>query len=115
MELTQNIHLLGALLGKVISELESQELFEIEERIRALAKASRGGDSSASEGLHKEVSALRNEDARVIAAAFAIYFDLVNLAEENQRVQALRQREDESYPAPIRESIGEAFAILHER
>jgi phosphoenolpyruvate carboxylase len=115
MELSQNIHLLGDLLGRVISELESPALFEIEERIRALAKAWRGGDSGAAEGLHQEVSALRNEDARVIAAAFAIYFDLVNLAEENQRVQLLRQREDESYPAPIRESIGEAFAILKER
>ncbi|HEU0297173.1 MAG TPA: phosphoenolpyruvate carboxylase [Anaerolineales bacterium] len=114
MDLSQNIHLLGDLLGKVIAELESPALFEIEERIRALAKAWRGGDSGAAEGLHKEVSALRNEDARVIAAAFAIYFDLVNLAEENHRVQLLRQREDESYPAPIRESIGEAFAILKE-
>ena len=42
MELSQNIHLLGDLLGKVISELESPEIFEIEERIRALAKARRG-------------------------------------------------------------------------
>ena len=115
MDISQNIHLLGDLLGQVIAELESQTIFETEERIRALAKAWRSGQTSAAENLHKEVSALRNEDARVIAAAFAIYFDLVNLAEENHRVQLLRQREDESYPAPIRESIGEAIALLKER
>jgi phosphoenolpyruvate carboxylase len=114
MELTQNIHLLGDLLGQVISELESPAIFEIEERIRALAKARRAGDSIAAERLQREVSALRNEQARVIAAAFAIYFDLVNLAEENQRVQLLRQRENDSYPEPIRESIGEAIALLKE-
>ncbi len=115
MELSQNIHLLGDLLGRVISELESPRIFETEERIRALAKARRGGDSIAGAGLHDEVSALQSGDARVIAAAFAAYFDLVNLAEENQRVQALRQREDESYPEPIRESLGDALAILKER
>jgi len=115
MELSQNIHLLGDLLGKVISELESPEIFGIEERIRALAKARRGGDAVAADRLHVEVSALQNEDARVIAASFAAYFDLVNLAEENHRVQLLRQREDASYPEPIRESIGEAIGILKER
>lgn len=115
MDLSQTIHLLGDLLGKVISELESPEIFEIEERIRALAKARRGGDAMAAEKLHAEVAALGNEEARVISAAFASYFDLVNLAEENQRVQALHAREDESHPRPIRESVGEAVAVLKER
>jgi phosphoenolpyruvate carboxylase len=115
MELSQIIHLLGDLLGKVISEIESPAIFETEERIRAAAKARRGGDSVAAQHLRDEVSALTGEDARVIASAFAVYFDLVNLAEENQRVQLLRQREDESYPDPGRESVGEAIAILKER
>ncbi len=115
MELSQNIHLLGDLLGKVISELESPKLFEIEERIRALAKARRNGDTVAAESLQQEVSSLQNEDARVIAAAFAAYFDLVNLAEEHQRVRLLRQREDESFPEPVYESIGEAFATLKQQ
>lgn len=112
MELSQNIHLLGDLLGKVISELESPKLFEIEENIRLLAKARRNGDGVAAKRLLQEVSALENQDARVIAAAFAAYFDLVNLAEEHQRVRLLRQREDEAYPEPVRESIGEALAVL---
>ena len=115
MGLSQNIHLLGDLLGRVISELESPAIFETEERIRALAKARRSGDAVAAEGLYREVSALPNEGARVIAAAFAAYFDLVNLAEENQRVRLLRQREEASYPEPVQESVGEAVGILKER
>ncbi|NWG05763.1 MAG: phosphoenolpyruvate carboxylase [Chloroflexi bacterium] len=115
MDLSQNIHLLGDLLGRVISELESPRIFEIEERIRALAKARRGGDVVAGQRLHEEVSALQNEEARVIAAAFTSYFDLVNLAEEDYRVRLLRQREDESFPEPTRESIGEAISTLKER
>jgi len=112
MDISQNIHLLGDLLGKVISELESPELFETEERIRALAKSRRAGDKNAAEQLQQHVSALKNEDARVVAAAFAAYFNLVNLAEENHRVDLLRRREDESFPEPVYESIGEAIATL---
>ncbi|MCB9111120.1 MAG: phosphoenolpyruvate carboxylase [Anaerolineales bacterium] len=112
MDISQNIHLLGNLLGKVITELESQELFNTEEKIRALAKARRSGDKDATKQLQQHISALTNDDARVIAAAFTSYFDLVNLAEEDHRVQLLRQRENELFPEPDHESIGEAIAIL---
>ncbi len=115
MDISQTIHLLGDLLGQVISELESPLIFEVEERIRALAKARRSGDQSSAEKLPQEVSSLKTEEARVIAASFAAYFDLVNCAEENQRVNALRRREDEKYPEPISESIGSAIAALKER
>jgi phosphoenolpyruvate carboxylase len=115
MELSQNIHLLGDLLGKVISELEAPSIFELEERIRLLAKARRSGDGSAAKELPLEVSSLKTEEARAAAAAFAAYFDLVNLAEEDQRVTLQRQHEDEKYPEPISESICDAFAILKKR
>ncbi|MCZ2127618.1 MAG: phosphoenolpyruvate carboxylase [Anaerolineales bacterium] len=115
MNISENIHLLGGLLGEVISELESPRLFEIEESIRALAKARRGGDAQAEAELRKRVSQLSAADSRVVASAFAAYFDLVNLAEENHRVQLLRQRESEAFPQPSAESIGEAIALLKQR
>lgn len=115
MDISQTIHLLGGLLGRVISELESPLIFEIEERIRALAKARRSGDLSSATSLQQEVSSLKTEEARAVAASFAAYFDLVNRAEENQRVQILRHQEDEKYPEPIPESIGDAIATLKER
>ncbi len=55
------------------------------------------------------------EEARPVAAAFATYFDLVNLAEENHRVRLIRQNIDEKYPEPVSESIGEAIATLKAR
>jgi phosphoenolpyruvate carboxylase len=115
MDISHTIHLLGDLLGQVISELESPRIFEIEERIRALAKARRSGDQFSAAGLQREVSALETQEARAVAASFAAYFDLVNRAEENQRVNALQKRENEKYPEPISESIGAAIATLKER
>jgi phosphoenolpyruvate carboxylase len=112
MDISQAIHLLGDILGGVISELESRELFETEERIRAAAKDRRAGNADAARKLSAEVEALDVNSARVISAAFAAYFDLVNLAEENQRVQQLRERELETYPKPLDESVAHAVALL---
>ena len=115
MDISQNIHILGDLLGKVISDLESPSVFEIEENIRAEAKARRAGDLSAAQRLQKLVSALSADEARAVASAFATYFDLVNLAEDHQRVQLLNKKLEWKYPEPIDESIGEAVAMLKAR
>lgn len=112
MEISQYIHLLGDLLGKVISELESAEIFEIEEEIRKEAKSRRSGDLSAAGRLQNRIQTLNADEARAVSAAFANYFDLVNLAEENFRLEMLRQQEFENGTEPIRESIGEAIALL---
>jgi phosphoenolpyruvate carboxylase len=114
MDLSATIHLLGDTLGEVISELESPALFESEERIRSLTKGRRGGDRSAAAHLRSEVAALDAQAARGVAAAFTLYFELVNLAEEAYRVSTLRQREGEKYPEPTDESIGQAVAALKE-
>ena len=112
MELSAAIHLLGDILGEVISELESPELFSIEERIRAAAKERRAGHAKAAKQLETEVEALDTNAARAVSAAFTTYFDLVNLAEEYQRVQQLRERESMLSPEPLKESVGDAIAFL---
>ena len=115
MDLSASIHLLGTLLGEVLTEQESPALFAVEERIRARAKDRRAGVADAAEGLAAEVSALPPLAARGVAAAFTLYFDLVNLAEEAQRVAALRDRERAQYPAAPPESVAEAVARLKAR
>ena len=110
MELSAAIRLLGDILGEVIAELESPELFGTEERIRVAAKERRGGNVEAGKQLEAEVEALNVDAARAISAAFTTYFDLVNLAEEYHRVQQLRERETVQYPKPLSESVGEAIA-----
>ena len=80
MDISQFIHLLGDQLGKVISELESREVYETEEQIRAEAKSRRMGDHAAALRLKEQVTFLPADQARAVAASFATYFDLVNLA-----------------------------------
>ena len=115
MDLSATIHLLGEALGDVLRAQESVALFETEEHIRALAKARRAGEMDAAVRLPLAVADLPVDAARATASAFAVYFDLINLAEEVHRIQALRARERAQYPAPIGESIGEAIARLRAR
>jgi len=119
MDISASIHLLGDLLGRVLSEQESPAIFAVEVRIRLAAKTRRTGDEaatrSAGQSLSSEVANISPETARAIASAFALYFDLVNLAEDAQRVRALRQEEAENDAEPVEDSIGQAIAALHAR
>ena len=115
MDLSTTIHLLGETLGDVLRTQESDALFEVEERIRTLAKTRRGGDPAAGARLAAEVARLPDDGARVTASAFAVYFDLVNRAEEAHRIAALRERERARHPAPSAESIREAVGLLAQR
>jgi phosphoenolpyruvate carboxylase len=110
MEISAAIHILGDILGEVIAELESQELFAIEERIRVAAKDRRGGNAEAAEQLETEVKALDIEQARGVSAAFTTYFELINLAEEHHRVAQLRERMISS--KVLDESVMDAIASL---
>jgi phosphoenolpyruvate carboxylase len=112
MDLSGAIHLLGDILGEVIGELESPELFKTEERIRAAAKERRAGNLKAVKQLEAEIEALDVDTARGISAAFTTYFDLINLAEEYYRVEQLRERESILSPKPLDESVGDAIATL---
>ena len=112
LDLSTTIHWLGEALGEVLRAQESVALYETEERIRALAKARRLDDKRAGEQLAIEIAALPDDDARATASAFAVYFDLVNLAEEVHRILALRGRERSLHPAPIPESIRAAVGSL---
>ena len=114
MDLSAAIHLLGDILGEVIGELESPQLFNTEERIRAAAKERRGGNAEAAKQLEAEIEALDIKTARGVSAAFTTYFDLVNLAEEYYRIEQLRERESIRSPNPLEESVGDAIVSLKE-
>jgi phosphoenolpyruvate carboxylase len=88
------VRTLGNLLGETIVEQEGEETFELEEELRSLAKSWRAGEEHANDQITKLVSELVEDPPRALAMlkAFSTYFQLVNLAEENQRVHILRQR-----------------------
>src|SRR5436309_851699 len=89
--LREDVHLLGALLGRVITAAEGPRLFDLEERVRACAKRLRAADAP---GLHDELRALLDGlppgEERMLVRAFSTYFGLVNLAEQQHRVRRRR-------------------------
>jgi len=115
-----DIRELGQALGRVIVRIEGQGTLDTVETLRRLAKARRAGDTSADRQLGAAVAALAPVDAFNQAMAFTLYFELVNLAEENFRVTLLRRRraarlDDAAADAPIRESIEAAVMELKAR
>ncbi len=119
-QLGAEIRGLGRTLGAVITKLEGQATFETVERLRKLAKASRSGEATAAAELSAAVAALTPAEAFNQAMAFTLYFELVNLAEENFRIMLLRRRraallrEPGDLP-PMRESIEAAVIELKQR
>jgi phosphoenolpyruvate carboxylase len=79
--LSAEIRQLGRILGEVIVKLEGREVFDLEEKLRLLAKSSRAGTASADRELEEAVRQLSVAEAAHMAMAFTVYFELVNLAE----------------------------------
>ncbi len=112
--LSDQIHLLGDLLGQTIIEQEGHALFDLVEECRALAKARRAGDAAAHAALLARIEGLGLGEARGVLKAFAAYFQLVNLAEEQERVRVLHQRAARAHAAgrPMDETIAAAVRQL---
>ncbi len=114
--LSEQVHLLGDRLGETIVEQEGRALFDLVEEVRGLAKAHRAGDAAAGECLLRRIEALPLRESRGVVKAFATYFQLVNLAEEQERVRVLRQREREADAASglVGETIASAVRELRD-
>jgi len=113
----RDVRLLGEILGEVISESAGADLLADVERLRhaviaARSAADRGSAQAMAAG--DEIMALVStwswERAELVARAFTVYFHLVNLAEEHQRVRTLRLRD--SGDQPPRESLADAVDQL---
>lgn len=92
--LSSDIRLLGNLLGNVIREQHGDAAFNLVEQVRAVAKARRSGDEKATDQLINIIRGLELDSKRVLIKAFSNYFQLINIAEDLQRIRTLRQRED---------------------
>ncbi|MFL5762072.1 MAG: phosphoenolpyruvate carboxylase [Thermomicrobiales bacterium] len=114
-KLSDDIFLLGDLLGEVIRTQAGAELFDLEEDVRALAKTFRAGDREAGDQLQALVSGVSLPEANVLIRAFTNYFQLINLCEDNERIRRIRRHEAEHHPAPRRGSIAEAIGLLAEQ
>jgi phosphoenolpyruvate carboxylase len=109
--LRRDVRLLGDALGRVLVEQHGPALLEAEERIRLLSRGARGGESR--EPLREAVRRLESSEQELVVRAFALYFQLVNIAEQHHRLRRRREYEFEGHVP--QESLRDAFQRLNTR
>ncbi len=107
--LSDDIHTLGNWLGVIIQEQNGMEAYDLVEEIRAMSKARREGDAAAAFQLADRLENLPLDSKNVLIKAFSNYFQLINIAEDLQRIRVIRQREARG---SLRESILNAISAL---
>ncbi|MFB6165056.1 MAG: phosphoenolpyruvate carboxylase [Haloarculaceae archaeon] len=108
-ELTQDVRELGDLLGAVLAEQTSLSALETVESIRTASIAYRRGDADSRAPMLAALDELDPAEQNVVARAFTTYFELVNLAEERQRVRELRE---ESQDGMLADSVAAVVSRL---
>jgi phosphoenolpyruvate carboxylase len=116
--LRRDVRSLGAVLGQVLVEQVGPELFESVETLRKLLIEHRetmrrapqpAGDSALMHKVHEIVSTMDLQLAYQVTKAFAIYFELTNLAETNHRKRRRRagklDRGDPALPGSFRGTL----------
>ncbi len=87
-KLRDDIRVLGALLGEVLIEQESKNLYLTVEQLRSLTKKLRSNPHAAVVNkIKKIIEGLDFKDAHKVVRAFSIYFILVNAADEVHRIR----------------------------
>jgi phosphoenolpyruvate carboxylase len=121
--LRRDVRFLGRLLGEVLKEQAGQELFDAVEELRLLAIEYREGahgaqaqeESARAQELLKRAPSIVERmgltEAYRMTKAFAVYFELTNLAETNQRKRRRRARllslqDKNQQPGSIRSLLG---------
>ena len=97
------------MLGDTIEAQESRAAFDTVERLRkrSIDRRSGGGDVGS---IWAELDGLDTDRELVAARAFTAYFELINLAEERERVRALREQAQAGVPDDGLEEAVDALA-----
>ncbi|MDC0739732.1 phosphoenolpyruvate carboxylase [Polyangium mundeleinium] len=111
--LRSDVRFLGRLLGEVLVEQEGEALFSVEEVIRKLSirrrRGPRTGRAEAQKELVQLLEALPIEQAEPVLRAFAMYFRLVNIAEQHHRIRRARAHASNPGEPPQRGSLAAAM------
>jgi phosphoenolpyruvate carboxylase len=91
--LSDDVYLLAGLLGEVLRGSGGERAFDQTETARTLAKNLRAGDARAGVELDALVRGLADDEAETLVRAFTNYFQLINLAEDSERIRRIRNRE----------------------
>ncbi|TWT48565.1 phosphoenolpyruvate carboxylase [Botrimarina hoheduenensis] len=112
--LRREIDELGRSFGDTVRQHAGEEVFQLVERIRSLAKRFCEGEGGAADEIDALLRNLSADRLRLVTRSFGAFLELANLAEDRQRVRALRDRERQQHPRPRRESVLDAIASLRE-
>ncbi|MCL6445177.1 MAG: phosphoenolpyruvate carboxylase [Alicyclobacillus sp.] len=114
--LRRDIRILGNLLGEVLISQCGPHVFESVERIRAAAKDLRSDASEVNRAAFRAVIASIPASHRDhVIHAFSVYFQLVNIAEQNHRLRRRKEYERSIGAAPQRGSIRHALNYMQEQ
>jgi phosphoenolpyruvate carboxylase len=113
--LSDDVNLLGALLGRVIEEQAGSAMLDLVEELRLLCRrALQEDDAAARHEAEARIETLDDATLRWLLQAFSAFFHLVNQAEKREilRINRARSR-DVATSGPRPESIDEAIGRLH--
>ena len=85
--------LLDGLLRDAVRASGDGEVLDVHDRAVELATAARGGDDAASDELAALVGGLDVRGAELLVRSLTRWFQLANLAEDNERIRRLQARE----------------------
>ncbi len=111
-DLDSDAALLTDVLNDVIRRSDGEAAIDLRDRTVALARASRGGDPGSPDTLASLVSQLDLDHIELLVRSLLRWFQLVNLAEDNERVRRLRRRAAREAPAPRTGSLRDAVHRL---
>jgi phosphoenolpyruvate carboxylase len=107
--LREDVHRLGAMVGRMLAEQGGDALFQRVEQVRGEAIRRRAEDAAV-DVLGDSLSGLEAAQAEALARAFATYFQAVNTAERVHRIRRRRDYQREG-KAPQPESL---LAVLEQ-
>jgi phosphoenolpyruvate carboxylase len=104
-----------ALLLGVFTEVVAgadPDVLRLHEETVELARRARGGSEEAAQALADKVAGLDLDRAEALVRSLTRWFQLINLAEDNERIRRLRARELREAPGVRRGSLRDAVARL---
>jgi phosphoenolpyruvate carboxylase len=115
--LSENVNLLGSVLGQVITEQAGSATFDLVEELRMLCRrALQEDDDEPRRVAESRIRQLDGPALRWVLQAFSAFFHLVNQAEKREIMRINRNRSrDVAAAGPRPESIDDAIGRLHAR
>ena len=108
----QDQELLAGLLAEVIREGQGDRALELHDHAVALGIRSHAGEEGAADELAQFARDLDLEDMQLLVRSLTAWFQLVNLAEDNERMRRVRARHAAHPDEPRRGSLGDAVQRL---